>query len=256
MPTSSRRLSSVTRPGIRSRYVYGAGAGLFNILARDYGPWQHRGAAYLARVKGLGEYLEAGIGALTGLPGRPVSLLHTETALAQLERDRRPRRPGRGRVRTKSGRGQRHRRGTRHRRRDAERVDRRTRHHRRVPPPAPRRGGAARRWRGPAGARALPAQAPPHPGDRPSLRGAGGARAARLRRGPRRDAAARPGSVAAVAAGPADAINGCRRQREPATRRSSEFSTRSAGSTDSRMSCSIRRAMRSAELRISAVPTT
>ena len=65
-------------------YVYGAGAGLFNILARNYGPWQHRGAAFLARTQGLGGYLEAGIGALTGLPGRPVSLLHTQTALAQL----------------------------------------------------------------------------------------------------------------------------------------------------------------------------
>ena len=65
-------------------YVYGSGSGLFNILARDFGPWQHRGAAFLARVQGLGEYLDAGLGALTGLSGRPVSLLHTETALAQL----------------------------------------------------------------------------------------------------------------------------------------------------------------------------
>src|SRR5215218_732280 len=65
-------------------YVYGSGSGLFNILARDFGPWQHRGPAFLGRVRGLGEYLEAGVGALTGMSGRPVSLLHTETALAQL----------------------------------------------------------------------------------------------------------------------------------------------------------------------------
>ena len=65
-------------------YVYGAGSGLFNILARDFGPWQHRGAAFLGRTRGLRDYLDAGLGALTGLSGRPVSLLHTETALAQL----------------------------------------------------------------------------------------------------------------------------------------------------------------------------
>jgi hypothetical protein len=66
-------------------YVYNAGSGLFNILAREYGPWQHRGTAFLGRVRGLPEFLAAGAAALTGLPGRPVSMLHTETALAQLD---------------------------------------------------------------------------------------------------------------------------------------------------------------------------
>jgi uncharacterized protein (DUF885 family) len=65
-------------------YVYMAGSGLFNILAREYAPWQHRGAAFLGRVRGLGRLLDDAAGALTGTAGRPVSLLHTHTALAQL----------------------------------------------------------------------------------------------------------------------------------------------------------------------------
>src|SRR6185295_8466804 len=44
----------------------------------------HRGGAFLRRVEALPAVLEAALGALTGLPDRPVSLLHTETALAQL----------------------------------------------------------------------------------------------------------------------------------------------------------------------------
>jgi uncharacterized protein (DUF885 family) len=65
-------------------YVYLAGSGLFSILAREYAPWEHRAAAFLGRLRGLPQLLEASAGALTGLPGRPVSLLHTETALGQL----------------------------------------------------------------------------------------------------------------------------------------------------------------------------
>lgn len=65
-------------------YVYTAGSGLFNILAREYAPWQHRGTALLGRLQGLPEFLDGAVAALTGLPGRPISLLHTETALAQL----------------------------------------------------------------------------------------------------------------------------------------------------------------------------
>jgi uncharacterized protein (DUF885 family) len=65
-------------------YVYLAGSGFFSLLARDFAPWQHRGAAFLGRMRGLGELFEGAAAALTGLPGRPVSLLHTETALAQL----------------------------------------------------------------------------------------------------------------------------------------------------------------------------
>lgn len=60
------------------------GAGLFLMLSREYAPWSHRGAAFLARVQGIPAYLDAALGALTGLPDRPVSLLHLETALKQL----------------------------------------------------------------------------------------------------------------------------------------------------------------------------
>jgi len=64
--------------------VYTAGSGFFSILARDFAPWQHRGSAFLGRVRGLGDYLAGSASELMGLPGRPVSLLHTQTALAQL----------------------------------------------------------------------------------------------------------------------------------------------------------------------------
>ncbi len=66
-------------------HVRVAGGGLFTLLAREYAPWRHRGAAFAARLRGLPAYLEAAAGALTGLTGRPVSLLHSETALAQVE---------------------------------------------------------------------------------------------------------------------------------------------------------------------------
>jgi uncharacterized protein (DUF885 family) len=64
--------------------VYLLGSGLFGPLAREYAPWSERGAALLARLRELGNVVSAGIGALTGLPDRPVSLLHLETALGQL----------------------------------------------------------------------------------------------------------------------------------------------------------------------------
>ncbi|HUR15761.1 MAG TPA: DUF885 domain-containing protein [Candidatus Limnocylindrales bacterium] len=66
-------------------YVYQAGAGLFNILARDYAPWRHRGSAFLGRVERLTDFLSAASEALTGLPNRPVSELHLKTALEQLD---------------------------------------------------------------------------------------------------------------------------------------------------------------------------
>ena len=64
--------------------VYTLGAGLFLMLSREYAPWSHRGAALLARVQGVSAYLDAALGSLVGLPGRPVSLLHLDTALKQL----------------------------------------------------------------------------------------------------------------------------------------------------------------------------
>jgi uncharacterized protein (DUF885 family) len=65
--------------------VYILGSGFFGLLAREYAPWAHRGAAFLARVEGVPAFLDGALGALTGLPGRPVSLLHLDTALRQLD---------------------------------------------------------------------------------------------------------------------------------------------------------------------------
>ncbi|MBA2570271.1 MAG: DUF885 domain-containing protein [Chloroflexi bacterium] len=65
-------------------YVYVLGSGFFGLLAREYGPWAHRGNAFLHRVRGIPHVLEAARAELVGLPGRPVSLLHTETAAAQI----------------------------------------------------------------------------------------------------------------------------------------------------------------------------
>src|SRR4051794_11789074 len=61
-----------------------AGGGLFSLLARDFASWEHRGAAFVGRLRGLPEFLDAGVAGLTGAAGRPVSALHTEVALAQL----------------------------------------------------------------------------------------------------------------------------------------------------------------------------
>jgi hypothetical protein len=60
------------------------GSGLFSLIARDFAPWAHRGVAFLRRVEALPGALEAARRSLVGLPDRPVSLLHTETAIAQL----------------------------------------------------------------------------------------------------------------------------------------------------------------------------
>ncbi len=65
-------------------YVYTAGAGFFNILAREYAPWRHRGTAFVGRVQSLPAFLSAAADALTGLSNRPVSELHVTTALGQL----------------------------------------------------------------------------------------------------------------------------------------------------------------------------
>ncbi|HET7676843.1 MAG TPA: DUF885 domain-containing protein [Candidatus Limnocylindrales bacterium] len=66
------------------RYVYLLGSGLFALLARDYAPFRHRGDAFLGRMAGIPAVLAAARGNLLGMPDRPVSLLHTETALEQL----------------------------------------------------------------------------------------------------------------------------------------------------------------------------
>jgi uncharacterized protein (DUF885 family) len=65
-------------------YVSICGNGLFGLLAREYAPWAHRGAAFLERVRGLPRLLGAARENLVGLPDRPVARLHLETALSQL----------------------------------------------------------------------------------------------------------------------------------------------------------------------------
>jgi uncharacterized protein (DUF885 family) len=64
--------------------VYVLGIGLFSLLAREYAPWAERGAAFARRVETLPVVLQAALDSLTGLPDRPVALLHLDTALAQL----------------------------------------------------------------------------------------------------------------------------------------------------------------------------
>jgi uncharacterized protein (DUF885 family) len=65
-------------------YVYVAGMGLFGLLAREFAPWAHRGAAFAGRLVGLPVLLAQARDTLTGLADRPVSLLHTQAALDQL----------------------------------------------------------------------------------------------------------------------------------------------------------------------------
>ena len=64
--------------------VYLMGGGLFDLLSRDFAPWEVRGASLLARVEGLPELMSTALAGLTGTPDRPVGLLQLDTALAQL----------------------------------------------------------------------------------------------------------------------------------------------------------------------------
>ena len=66
-------------------YVELIGSGLFVLLAREYAPWHHRGEAFVRRLRHLPGVVEAARQNLLGMPDRPVSRLHTETALEQLE---------------------------------------------------------------------------------------------------------------------------------------------------------------------------
>jgi uncharacterized protein (DUF885 family) len=63
--------------------VYLLGSGLFGLLAREFAPWESRGASFLSRVRGLPEALE-GIADGLGSADRSVSLVHLDTALSQL----------------------------------------------------------------------------------------------------------------------------------------------------------------------------
>jgi uncharacterized protein (DUF885 family) len=65
-------------------YVYNLGSGFFALLAREYAPFAHRGSAFVGRLRRLPEVVASARENLHGVEGRPVSLLHTETALSQL----------------------------------------------------------------------------------------------------------------------------------------------------------------------------
>ena len=65
-------------------YVSHLGSGLFQLLGREFAPWRHRGRALAERIAGIPAVLDAARRNLVGLPDRPVSKLHAETALAQL----------------------------------------------------------------------------------------------------------------------------------------------------------------------------
>jgi uncharacterized protein (DUF885 family) len=66
-------------------YVGHLGTGLFQLLGREFAPWSHRGVALAQRVAGIPAVVKAARENLVGLPGRPVSRLHAETALEQLD---------------------------------------------------------------------------------------------------------------------------------------------------------------------------
>ena len=53
-------------------YVLLAGGGFFGLLAREFAPWEHRGAAFVGRLQGLPALLESGADALAGADDRPV----------------------------------------------------------------------------------------------------------------------------------------------------------------------------------------
>ena len=64
--------------------VYLLGSGLHDLLAREFAPLGVRLASAAARIEGIPHLLADASARLTGLPGRPVSRLHLETALRHL----------------------------------------------------------------------------------------------------------------------------------------------------------------------------
>jgi uncharacterized protein (DUF885 family) len=65
-------------------WVYLLGGGLFPLLAREFAPLATRLASSAGRLEGVPRLLDGARLALAGDAGRPVSRLHTETALKQL----------------------------------------------------------------------------------------------------------------------------------------------------------------------------
>lgn len=64
--------------------VYLVGSGLHGLLAREFAPLGVRLASAAGRIEGIPRLLAVASAQLTGLPGRPVSRLHLETALRHL----------------------------------------------------------------------------------------------------------------------------------------------------------------------------
>jgi uncharacterized protein (DUF885 family) len=65
-------------------WVYLLGGGLFPLLAREFAPLAERLTSTAGRLEGIRGVVGAARSQLVGLPGRPVSAFHTETALKQL----------------------------------------------------------------------------------------------------------------------------------------------------------------------------
>jgi uncharacterized protein (DUF885 family) len=65
-------------------WIYLLGGAVFPLLARDFAPLPERLAAVAGRLAGIAAVLDAAREALATDAGRPVSRLHTETALKQL----------------------------------------------------------------------------------------------------------------------------------------------------------------------------
>ncbi len=146
--------------------VYLLGSGLFALLARDFAPWEQRGASFLGRVRGLPATSSSGITEGLGSASRvePVSLVHLETALSQLSGVRRWSTRASRRRGQRAGRGEATEPACRSSRRPARRAN-----------AALERFGTDARYGGPAkatgdgrlGPRAVRRQAALHAGQRP-----------------------------------------------------------------------------------------
>ena len=60
--------------------VRSCGSGLFGLLAREFAPWEHRGSAFVERLRSLPEFLHSSADALTGTDDRHVSALSVQVA--------------------------------------------------------------------------------------------------------------------------------------------------------------------------------
>ncbi len=65
-------------------WVYLLGGGIFPLLAREFAPLPDRLASVAGRLEGIASIVAAAKAEIGGLPDRPVSRFHTETALKQL----------------------------------------------------------------------------------------------------------------------------------------------------------------------------